>query len=174
MPLFKQQIEAGGPVTVTHPEMKRYFMTIGEAVELVLQASTMGKGSEIFVLDMGEPVKIADLARNMIRLSGKEPDVDIEIRYVGLRPGEKLSEEIMRSGEDIMPTYHEKINIFRAASADRTQIDAVMREIESLVARNDAEGAVRLLWSLAPEYTPDGKWREALAGTRLRAAVARA
>lgn len=174
VPVFKQQIEAGGPVTVTHPDMKRYFMTIGEAVELVLQASTMGKGSEIFVLDMGEPVRIADLARNMIRLSGREPEVDIEIRYVGLRPGEKLAEEIMRPGEDVMPTYHEKINIFRGPSADRMQIDSVMRELELLVSRNDAEGAVRLLWSLAPEYTPDGKWREALVGTRLRAAVARA
>jgi FlaA1/EpsC-like NDP-sugar epimerase len=112
IPLFKEQIAQGGPVTVTHPEMRRYFMTIPEASQLVLQASTMGKGSEIFVLDMGQPMKIVDLARNMIQLSGKEPDVDIEIRFTGLRPGEKLYEELLIKGEDVLPTYHEKIKIF--------------------------------------------------------------
>lgn len=169
VPLFKQQIEAGGPVTVTHPQIKRFFMTISEAVELVLQASSMGKGSEIFVLDMGEPVRITDLARNMIRLSGREPDKDIEIRFVGLRPGEKLQEEIMRIGEDVLPTYHEKINIFRGPGANRADIERAMRELQTLIDRRDADAAVRLLWSLAPEYVPDGEWREILSEARLQA-----
>jgi FlaA1/EpsC-like NDP-sugar epimerase len=172
VPVFKQQIEAGGPITVTHPEIKRYFMTIAEAVELVLQASTMGKGSEIFVLDMGEPVRIVDLARNMIRLSGKEPDTEIEIRFTGLRPGEKLNEELMRKGEDILPTFHEKINIFRGSSVDRSHIQSALAELEALAEQRDVNGAIRLLWQLAPEYTPDVKWLKALTETRLAVATA--
>src|SRR4029077_12731712 len=109
VPLFQAQIAAKKPVTVTHPEVRRYFMSVREAVQLVLQASTMGKGAEIFVLDMGEPIRIVDLARNMIRLAGLVPDEDIEIRFVGLRRGEKLYEELISEGEKIMPTYHDKI-----------------------------------------------------------------
>src|SRR5262249_48702284 len=114
IPIFQRQIASGGPVTVTHPEMQRYFISISEAVQLVLQASTMGEGSEVFVLDMGEPVRIMDLAHNMIRLAGFEPGEDIQILVTGLRPGEKLFEELQMEGEDVLPTPHEKIMRFRS------------------------------------------------------------
>lgn len=113
IPLFKKQIENGGPVTVTHPEMTRYFMTIPEATQLILQAGSMGHGREIFILKMGTPVRIADMARDLIRLSGKEPDVDIEIKYIGIRPGEKLYEEFITHEEDIVPTEHEEIMVLK-------------------------------------------------------------
>ncbi len=162
VPLFKQQIAAGGPVTVTHPEMRRYFMTIREAVQLVLQASTMGKGSEIFVLDMGEPVTIVNLARNMIRLSGHEPDGDIEIRFTGLRPGEKLFEELALEGESHMPTYHQKIKIFCGPRKDTAPMDVWISHLERLVAEAAEGEIVAHLKSLVPEYQPMGQWREAL------------
>ena len=110
---MKQQIEKGGPVTVTHPEVTRFFMTIPEACQLILQAGAMGKGGEIFILDMGTPIKIDDMARDLIRLSGFEPDVDIKIEYIGLRPGEKLFEELITEGENIVPTRHEKIMVLK-------------------------------------------------------------
>jgi FlaA1/EpsC-like NDP-sugar epimerase len=162
VPLFQQQIAAGGPVTVTHPDMRRYFMTIREAVQLVLQASTMGKGSEVFVLDMGEPVTIVSLARNMIRLSGHEPDVDVEIRFTGLRPGEKLFEEIALEDESHLPTYHEKIRIFRGPRKGEDFMEVWLDELENLVAREDEEAVVWHLKRLVPEYQPMGRWREAL------------
>ncbi|GAG79693.1 unnamed protein product, partial [marine sediment metagenome] len=109
VPIFKKQIAEGGPLTITHPQMKRYFMTIPEASQLVLQAATMGKGGEIFVLDMGEPVKIVDLARELITLSGLRPGEDIEMVFTGPRPGEKLFEELSIKGEDMQPTRHPKI-----------------------------------------------------------------
>ena len=109
VPLFREQIQRGGPVTVTHPEVTRFFMIIPEACQLILQAGAMGKGGEIFILDMGTSIKIDDMARDLIRLSGFEPDVDIKIEYVGLRPGEKLYEELITQGENIVPTHHEKI-----------------------------------------------------------------
>jgi FlaA1/EpsC-like NDP-sugar epimerase len=112
IPIFKKQIAAGGPVTVTHPDMRRFFMTIPEACQLVLQAAVMGEGGQICVLDMGEPVKIVDLARNLILLSGLRPDDDIKIEFSGMRPGEKLYEELSSLTEDTAPTAHEKIRIF--------------------------------------------------------------
>jgi FlaA1/EpsC-like NDP-sugar epimerase len=173
VPMFREQIARGGPVTVTHPEMKRYFMTIAEAVQLVLQASTMGKGSEIFVLDMGEPVPIVTLARDMIRLSGFEPDQDIEIRFTGMRPGEKLFEELLLEGEQIVPTYHEKIKIFRGARRRRTEVHEWLRELETLVTDQDQPGIILHLKDLVPEYEPDKRWREAIAAVpRARGAAA--
>ena len=114
IPLFRSQIEAGGPVTVTHPEVTRFFMTIPEASQLILQAGALGVGGELFILEMGTPVKIADMARDLIRLSGKEPDRDIQIQFVNLRPGEKLYEELITSGEGIVATAHEKILVLKS------------------------------------------------------------
>jgi len=118
VPLFKKQIEDGGPVTVTHPGIVKYFMTIPEAVQLVIQAGAMANGGEIFILDMGEPVKIVDLARDMIRLSGLEPDIDIKIEFTGLRPGEKLFEEMLLNEEGITATKYKKIHIVKPTFTD--------------------------------------------------------
>ena len=162
VPVFREQIAKGGPVKVTHPEMQRYFMTIPEAVELVLQASTMGQGSEIFVLDMGEPVRIVDLARNMIRLSGKEPDVDIQIEFSGLRPGEKLYEELHLEGEDMQPTFHPKIKIFRDAESRAEQVALEMARLEKDLVRRDDVAVVRQLTRMVPEYKPSEYWQSKL------------
>lgn len=129
IPRFRSQIQQGGPITVTHPEITRYFMTIPEAVQLVLEAGTMGNGGEIFVFDMGEPVKIADLAVNMIKLAGLVPDKDINIVYTGLRPGEKLYEELLNEKEKTLPTHHEKIKIAKVVSSSYKE---VLNDIESL------------------------------------------
>jgi FlaA1/EpsC-like NDP-sugar epimerase len=150
--IFKRQIAAGGPVTITHPDMRRYFMSIPEAVQLVLQASTMGNGSELFVLDMGEPVPIIELARNMIRLAGLVPDEDIEIRVTGLRPGEKLFEELRFPAENVLPTYHEKIKIFQSHSASPAYLAEWLQKLEVLLNRRDAAEVKAHLIDLVPEY----------------------
>lgn len=155
VPIFQQQIAAGGPVTVTHPDMRRYFMTIPEAVQLVLQASTMGKGSEIFLLNMGEPVRIIDLARNMIRLAGFVPDDEIEIRIVGPRPGEKLCEELVLHGEDILPTYHDQIKIFRNNKSTRSAIESWISRLAPILVTDDDAALVEHLRELVPEYKTD-------------------
>jgi len=155
VPTFKKQIAAGGPVTVTHPEVRRYFMTVKEAVQLVLQASTMGSGSEIFVLDMGKLVRIADLARNMITLAGFVPDEDIEIRFVGLRPGEKLYEELSIDGENIVPTNHKKIHIFQGRQVAARELVPWMAELQHLVWRRDPQALIEHLKTLVPEYQPN-------------------
>jgi len=155
VPIFKEQIARGGPVTVTHPDMTRFFMTIPEAAQLVLQAGTMGKGGEIYVLHMGEPVRIVDLARDMITLSGLRPDVDIEVTFTGKRPGEKLFEEILCVGEDIGDTSHPKIMIWKHRPGERA---AVRRGVENLIALADAANAGELqseLQRLVPEYAPE-------------------
>jgi FlaA1/EpsC-like NDP-sugar epimerase len=154
LPLFEQQIAAGGPVTVTHPDARRYFMTIPEAVQLVLQASSMGKGGEIFVLDMGEPVRILDLVRNLIRLSGLEPDRDIKIDFVGLRPGEKMFEELKLEGEDVKPTAHEKIRLLTGSRTTFEQMSAWLDELSVLVQAKNVHGLVTKLVTIVPEYWP--------------------
>jgi len=171
VPIFKQQIARGGPVTITHPDMRRYFMTIPEAVQLVLQASVMGKGSEIFVLDMGEPVKILDLARNMIRLSGHEPDVDIPIQFTGVRPGEKLFEELSTESDETRPTYHEKIMVFCGCPIQREFIDRWMSDLRSLISRRDEVRVLSHMADIVPEYQPSGKWQVALHRRSLKAAA---
>ena len=155
VPVFHSQIAAGGPLTVTHPEIRRYFMTIREAVQLVLQASTMGKGAEIFVLDMGEPIRILDLAHNMIQLAGLVPGEDIEIRFTGLRPGEKLSEELTLDGESMLPTYHDKIRIFKGPGVESHNITAWLGELQLLAARKDIKGVLRHFAVLVPEYNSE-------------------
>jgi len=154
VPLFEQQISRGGPVTVTHPDARRYFMTIPEAVQLVLRASTMGRGGEIFVLDMGEPVRILDLALNLIRLSGLEPERDIKIIFTGLRPGEKLFEELRLNGEDIKPTEHEKIRVLKGGTVTFEQVTAWLHDLSLLVEAKNVHGLVSKLVEIAPEYSP--------------------
>ena len=152
IPLFKKQIAEGGPVTVTHPDIIRYFMTIPEAVQLVVQAGAMAKGGEIFVLDMGDPVKIADLAKDLIRLSGLEPDVDINIEYTGLRPGEKLYEELLMAEEGLTDTSHEKIFVGRPLRMD---IEKLMREFEILwgIAQKEESALLEVVMKkLVPTY----------------------
>jgi FlaA1/EpsC-like NDP-sugar epimerase len=152
VPIFKKQIADGGPVTVTHPEMKRYFMTIPEASQLVLQAAAMGKGGEIFVLDMGEPVKIVDLARELITLSGFRPGEDIEISFTGPRPGEKLFEELSIKGEDMLPTRHPKIGIWKNIPMDRHTLRAGIDELVTLAQTQNYQPIVQKIKQLVPEY----------------------
>jgi FlaA1/EpsC-like NDP-sugar epimerase len=154
IPLFKRQIAAGGPVTVTHPEIRRFFMTIPEAAELVLQAAAMGEGGEIFVLDMGEPVRIQDLARNLILLSGLKPDVDIRIEFSGIRPGEKLYEELNGIEEDTVPTRHAKIRIFTGPGAAGETVSRCLEELRRSTESRDTAGVVLSLKELAPDYNP--------------------
>lgn len=160
VPIFQSQIAAGGPVTVTHPEVRRFFMTVREAVQLVLQASTMGRGSEIYVLDMGEPVRIVDLARNMIRLAGLVPDKDVKIEFTGLRPGEKLFEELISEGENILPTHHKKIKIFQGEAPDLAAMRRWMNDLRLIINRQDARAAVMHLAGLIPEYRVSRGWQE--------------
>lgn len=152
IPHFKKQIEKGGPITITHPDIIRYFMTIPEACELVLQAGTMGNGGEIYVFDMGEPVKILDLARRMIRLSGFTPDLDIKIIFTGLRPGEKLYEELLSDDTRTMPTHNEKIMISRDNTVEFEEIDQKFKIIiKAAVEENNFE-VVKLLKCMVPEF----------------------
>ncbi|MFN5642062.1 MAG: polysaccharide biosynthesis protein [Sphingobacteriales bacterium] len=156
IPRFKKQIEDGGPVTITHPDITRYFMTIPEACQLVLEAGSMGNGGEIFVFDMGRPIKIADLAKKMIRLSGFTPGVDIKLKFTGLRPGEKLYEELLNTSENTIPTYHDKILIAKVREVDH---DEVCRQLDELIQlamdRHKPEIILAKLQEIVPEYIPN-------------------
>jgi FlaA1/EpsC-like NDP-sugar epimerase len=156
IPIFKQQIARGGPVTVTHPEMRRYFMTIPEACQLVIQAGSMGTGSEIFVLDMGEPVKIIDLARDMITLSGFTPDTEIAIEFTGIRPGEKLFEELCVTEENASKTRHPKIFVGNARSVDLAEARSAIDRLAALAEAADPSAIRAALRSIVPEYSPSG------------------
>ena len=151
IPLFKKQIAEGGPVTVTDKNIIRYFMTIPEAVSLVLQASHYAKGGEIFVLDMGEPVKIDDMARNLIRLSGYRPDVDIEIKYIGLRPGEKLYEELLMDEEGLTSTENELIHIGKPIEMDDDWFDEKLKELDK-ASREESDRIKELVSEIVPTY----------------------
>jgi FlaA1/EpsC-like NDP-sugar epimerase len=154
VPLFQKQIAAGGPVTVTHPEMTRYFMTIPEAVQLVLQAAPLGRAGETFILDMGKPVKIVELARDLVHLSGLEVGRDIDIVFTGLRPGERLCEELFSAAEDVDRTQHEKIFVVRNGKAPKLpdwRIDDLVAVVES----GDTRRLKRLLAEFVPGYDPE-------------------
>ena len=154
IPVFRRQIAEGGPITVTHPDIKRYFMTIPEAVGLVLQTAVIGKGGSIYVLNMGEPVKIIDVARHLVRLSGLRPDIDIEIKISGLRPGEKLFEELKTEGEEFEPSGHSRISRFISTPMDYDKLEdllAALRKIVQKQSRNEIKQDIRLI---IPEYVP--------------------
>ena len=153
VPFFRKQIAEGGPVTVTHPDMRRYFMTIPEAVQLVLEAGAMASGGEIFVLDMGQPVKISDLARDLIRLSGFKPDVDIKIVYTGLRPGEKLFEEISMADEDVDRTANNKIAVMKPIDTDYHMLAKTIKQLEGTLHEGDLPGMFALVKELVPTFT---------------------
>jgi FlaA1/EpsC-like NDP-sugar epimerase len=151
IPIFQRQLEKGGPLTVTHPEMTRYFMTIPEAVSLIVQAGAIGGRGQVFVLDMGEPVKIVDLARNMIRLSGQEPETDIAIEYVGAKPGEKLHEELWNEGEQVSPTKHPKLLRATRKPVEPEWLEEQLAELEGMVARGETLDVVSKLTSMIRE-----------------------
>jgi len=157
VPTFRKQIAAGGPVRVTHPEMTRYFMTIPEAAQLVLQAASTGTGGQIYLLDMGEPVKIVDLAKQMITLSGFRPGEDIDIVFSGTRPGEKLFEELRTDGEDIEPTVHSKILIWQSRPNEWEQITQTLRKLEDLQNSPDGDKIIDVIREIVPEYEPQNR-----------------
>lgn len=162
VPLFKHQIAKGGPITVTHPEMVRFFMTIPEAVSLVIQAGAMGENGELFILDMGEPVKIVDLARDLIRLSGLVPEKDIQIEFSGVRPGEKLYEEILTAEEGANTTRHERIHVGKPDDFDPEHLRKDLTYLERWVSVADRVKVVEKLYEMIPQYTPSPYWWEQL------------
>ncbi|MBW2596707.1 MAG: polysaccharide biosynthesis protein, partial [Deltaproteobacteria bacterium] len=151
---FQDQIARGGPVTVTHPEVTRYFMSISEAAQLILQAGAMGRGGETFILDMGKPVRILDMVHDLIRLNGLEPEVDIPIQFIGLRPGEKLYEELITEGEGIVPTDHEKILVLRGDGYNYESLNKKIDELLLVADTYDATAIKKKLKEIIPEYTP--------------------
>jgi FlaA1/EpsC-like NDP-sugar epimerase len=162
IPLFKKQILHGGPLTVTHPEITRYFMTIPEACQLVLEAAVMGNGGEIYVFDMGEPVKILDLAKKMIQLSGKKEDEDIKIIFTGLREGEKLYEELLNDFETVKITHHPKIKIAQVMPAAYHKIDGQIDLFQDLILKNSENELVGHLKTIVPEFISNSSRFEVL------------
>jgi FlaA1/EpsC-like NDP-sugar epimerase len=162
IPRFKQQIERGGPITVTHPHITRYFMTIPEACRLVLEACWMGRGGEIFVFDMGKSVRIIDLAHKMIRLAGLIPNHDIKIEYTGLRPGEKLFEELLNDNENTMPTHHEKIMIGRVREYVFTDVEKAIYSLIESANKNEDREVVSKMKNLVLEYKSENSRFEEL------------
>jgi len=155
IPFFQQQIARGGPVTVTHPEITRYFMSIPEAAQLILQAAVMGQGGAIYLLKMGNPVRIVDLATEVIRLNGLETGKDIEIIFTGLRPGEKLFEELITKGEEIIPTSHEKIMALKGNNYHGYEyVTAQIDELTKIADTFDIDAIKKKLQEIVPEYTP--------------------
>jgi FlaA1/EpsC-like NDP-sugar epimerase len=154
IPTFKKQIAAGGPVTVTHPDMRRFFMTIPEACQLVLQAAVLGRGGQICVLEMGDPVKIVDLARNLILLSGLRPGQDIKIEFTGVRPGEKLYEELNTQFEDTEPTAHEKVRIFVGNGMPEADMRTWLNCLREICETRDAGRLVVALKEIVLDYSP--------------------
>ncbi|HRP61170.1 MAG TPA: polysaccharide biosynthesis protein, partial [Vicingus sp.] len=152
IPRFRQQIENGGPVTITHPEITRFFMTIPEACQLVLEAGTSGNGGEIFIFDMGESVKIVDLAKKMIKLSGLTLDKDIKITFTGLRPGEKLYEELLANEENTLPTHHKQIMVAKVKEYDFDFINAQIKTLINSFDKQDNKLIVKQMKQLVPEF----------------------
>ena len=152
IPYFRKQIEQGGPVTVTDPRITRFFMTIPEACRLVMEAATMSTGNQIFVFDMGDPVKIVDLAERMIRLAGYTPNEDIKIEFIGLRPGEKLYEEVLSNEENTEPTRHDKIRVARVREYKRKEVLEAYDKLAGLALAVKAEDSVRLMKQVVPEF----------------------
>jgi FlaA1/EpsC-like NDP-sugar epimerase len=167
VPIFRKQIEAGGPVTVTHPDMKRYFMTIPEASQLVMQAGAIGQGGEIFILDMGEPVRILDLAHEMIRRAGLKVGKDIELRFSGVRPGEKLYEELSCDNEQTCPTGHQKIRVWQLPRSSPGKVGEMLDRLIDTV-DGSREEVIHALMDCIAEYNPEGSTRRSPATQRLR------
>ena len=165
IPLFKKQIEEGGPVTVTHPEVTRYFMTIPESVSLVMQAGAMARGGEIFVLNMGESVKIVDLAKNLIKLSGFEPDIDIKIEFSGLRPGEKLYEELLMDEEGLIKTNHNKIFIGKPININMEKLEKDLKLLKLAVENEEEEAVEYIMKSLVPTFIREEEINNEVAAT---------
>jgi len=156
--MFKRQIAEGGPITITDKRMKRYFMTLPEASQLVLQAGALGKGGEVFVLDMGDPVKVLDVAKDLIFLSGLVPEEDIEIKFIGMRPGEKLFEELLTKEERMRGlgnSGHDKIFIAHVEEVDGSKLEKGIEELEKLMGKMDVEGIVKKLQEVVPSYNPN-------------------
>jgi len=167
VPRFREQIERGGPVTVTDPDITRYFMTIAEAVQLVLEASVMGKGGEIFIFDMGKPIKILELAISMIKLAGYLPYRDIQILFTGLRPGEKLYEELLNDTELVLPTYHEKIKIANVMFYPYLYVYRHVEQLLQLLKQGDNRKLIKKMQEIIPEYHSSNLLKEEISGAQI-------